>query len=152
MSRNDRELLLPLPVSSRLILHACRLVFNDYTWDTGRLPYSRWEANIIPSRIPMSALIAGMSGPKNLTVGLLYSQSGPLAGGPFPQGDDVPRAVMKDYFNRVCPMPLVLDHQTLIFRLPWNYSAGALMDEWVELLNSTSERCVEINHVVFNIG
>ncbi|KAF9653549.1 hypothetical protein BDM02DRAFT_3153006 [Thelephora ganbajun] len=110
------------------------LVFNNYTWNTGPIPYSHWKTNIIPSRIPMSALIEG-----------------PLAGGPFPQGDDAPRAVMKDYFDQVCPKTLALDHRALLSRLPPDYTGGALVDAWVELLSSTSERCVEITKVVFNI-
>jgi len=92
-----------------------------------------------------------MSGANNPTVGLFYLKSGPLAGGPFPQGDDAPRAVMKDYFDQVCPKTLVLDHRALLSRLPSDYSAGTLVDAWVELLNSTPERCVEIKKVVFNI-
>lgn len=110
------------------------LVFNNYTWDTGRFPYSRWESKIIPSRIPLSAMI-----------------SGPLAGGAFPPGDDAPRAVMKDYFDTVCPETLVLDHEALLSRLPWNYTGTMLVDTWVDLLNSTPERCVEVKKVVFNI-
>lgn len=46
-----------------------RLVFNNYTWDTGSLPYSHWKSNIIPSRIPLSALIAGMPDANGLTIG-----------------------------------------------------------------------------------
>jgi len=116
-------------------MYVFRLVFDNYTWNTGPLPYSHWRTNIIPSRIPMSALIAG-----------------PLVGGPFPEGDDAPRAVMKDYFDTVCPEPVVLDHEAVLSRLPSNYSGGALVDAWVGLLNSTSERCVEIKKVVFTIG
>lgn len=78
-------------------------------------------------------------------------EPGPLAGGPFPQGDDAPRAVMKDYFDKVCPKALVLDHEALISRLGPDYSAGTLVDAWVELLRSIPERCVEIKKVVFNI-
>ena len=59
--------------------------------------------------------------------------------------------MMKDYFDKVCPKTLVLDHEALISRLPPGYSAGTLVDAWVELLNSTPERCVEIKKVVFNI-
>lgn len=58
---------------------------------------------------------------------------------------------MKDYFDEVCPKTLVLDHETLISRLPSEYSGRTLVDAWVQLLNSTPERCVEIKKVVFNI-
>ena len=74
-----------------------------------------------------------------------------MAGGPFPQGDDTPRAVMKDYFDKVCPKTLVLDHKALISSLPSDYSAGMVTDAWVELLNSTPERCVEVTKVIFDI-
>jgi hypothetical protein len=58
---------------------------------------------------------------------------------------------MKDYFDTVCPNTVVLDHAALLSRLPLNYTAGTLVDAWVDLLNSTPERCVEIENVVFNI-
>ena len=58
---------------------------------------------------------------------------------------------MKDYFDTICPKTLVLDHMALLSRLPTNYTAGTLVDAWVDLLNSTPERCVEIKKVVFNI-
>jgi len=58
---------------------------------------------------------------------------------------------MKDYLDKVCPKTTVLDHEALIFSLPSNYSAGTLVNAWVELLNSTPERCVEIKKVVFSI-
>jgi hypothetical protein len=58
---------------------------------------------------------------------------------------------MKDYFDEVCPKALVLDHKALISRLPSGYNARTLVDAWVELLNSTPERCVEIKKVVFDI-
>jgi hypothetical protein len=58
---------------------------------------------------------------------------------------------MKDYFDTICPQTLVLDHEALSSRLPSNYTAGMLVDTWVELLDSTPERCVEIKKVVFDI-
>jgi hypothetical protein len=58
---------------------------------------------------------------------------------------------MKDYFDKVCPKSLVLDHEALISRLPSDCSAGTLVGAWVELLNSTPERCVEIKRAVFDI-
>lgn len=59
---------------------------------------------------------------------------------------------MKDYFDTVCPKTVVLDHEAVLSRLPSNYGGGALVDAWVELLNSTTERCVEIKKAVFTIG
>lgn len=49
--------------------HPYRPVFNNYTWSAGLLSYSHRKFNIIPSRIPVSALIAGMSSTKWLAVG-----------------------------------------------------------------------------------
>jgi len=58
---------------------------------------------------------------------------------------------MKDYFDKVCPKTFVLDHKALISSLPSDYSAGTVIDAWVELLNSTPERCVEVANVIFDI-
>ena len=58
---------------------------------------------------------------------------------------------MKDYFDKVCPKTLVLDHEALLSRLLSDYRAGMLVDAWVKLLNLIPERCVEIKKVVFNI-
>ena len=38
-----------------------RNVFDDFTWDRDGPEYSKWGDNLIPSRIPLSALISGMS-------------------------------------------------------------------------------------------
>ena len=68
-SRNDRELLPPPLWSPRSPTYAYSFVFNNYTWSAGPLPYAHWRANIIPSRIPMSAMIAGKPDAEFLAAG-----------------------------------------------------------------------------------
>ncbi len=34
-------------------------VFDPYTWNVGENPYTDYNGHLIPSRIPMSALISG---------------------------------------------------------------------------------------------
>ena len=77
---------------------------------------------------------------------------GPTIGGPFPAGENVPRAVSSTYFRDACPAPTVARSDE-----DWDYSvfaddAAALMDKWVQKLNSM-DRCVEMDSsspVLFN--
>ncbi|KAI8981311.1 hypothetical protein BD414DRAFT_492292 [Trametes punicea] len=105
------------------------LVFDNYTWANDGSNYSAFNGHLIPSRIPLAALIRG-----------------PAAGGPFPPGDPAPRAVVKEYFDQVCPPSerhvLRSDEVTD----PWEqYShAGNVLNTWVEKLKHLP-RCLEIN-------
>ncbi|KAL5519362.1 hypothetical protein ACEPAH_1045 [Sanghuangporus vaninii] len=61
-------------------------VFEPYTWDRHPSSYSTYKGRVIPSRIPLSALI-----------------DGPISGGPFPPEHPNPRAVSVEFFDQVCP-------------------------------------------------
>ncbi|KAI0354759.1 hypothetical protein OH77DRAFT_1425875 [Trametes cingulata] len=105
------------------------LVFNNYTWNKDGSDYSEFNGHLIPSRIPLAALIRG-----------------PAAGGPFPPGDPAPRAVVKEYFDEVCPPSertvIMSDEVTNAYES--DSHAGRVLDAWVEKLKSLP-RCVEIN-------
>ncbi|KAJ8472331.1 hypothetical protein ONZ51_g8588 [Trametes cubensis] len=105
------------------------LVFNNYTWNRNGSDYSDFNGHLIPSRIPLAALIRG-----------------PAAGGPFPPGDPAPRAVVKEYFDQVCPPSerhvMMSDEVTNAWEE--NIHAGMVLDAWVEKLKHLP-RCVEIN-------
>lgn len=109
-------------------------VFDNYTWNRDGPIFSDFNGKFIPSRIPMTALI-----------------SGPLAGGPFEQGDKTPKSVMKEYFDVVCPHPKLLDKHIVRATLPENYSAKTVMDAWLKLLEETPDNCVEIDDKIFDI-
>jgi len=109
-------------------------VFDNYTWERENKPYADFNGNIIPSKIPMTVLIEG-----------------PLAGGPFLPGDNTPRSVMKEYFDKICPHPKLLDRNIVRATLPEDYSAKTVMEGWLKLLKETPENCVEIDDKIFDI-
>ncbi|KAJ7574375.1 hypothetical protein C8J56DRAFT_803188 [Mycena floridula] len=99
-------------------------VFDNYTWDDGPEDFSTFNGNRIPSRIPLSAMI-----------------SGPLIGGE--SGPQVPRAVSREYFQTVCPNPIVLSStEVSLGEVP---SAIALLNAWVEKLGKMEDRCIQIS-------
>jgi hypothetical protein len=115
-------------------------VFDNFTWDRDGPEYSNYNGKLIPSRIPLSAMI-----------------SGPLIGGPFEPGDDAPRAVSKNYFNEVCPKSqrTIIDTEEVNDeKIRYSETAGAsfMFDRWVEKLNSIDNPCVEISQDSYQLG
>ncbi|KAI0652646.1 hypothetical protein C8Q79DRAFT_897559 [Trametes meyenii] len=106
-------------------------VFDNYTWNKDGSDYSDFSGRLIPSRVPLAALIRG-----------------PAAGGPFPPGDPSPRAVVKEYFDQVCPkgqrQMIKSDEITDIY----NSEANKMLETGVEKLK-TLPRCVEIDETSF---
>lgn len=102
-------------------------VFDNYTWNRDGSDYTDYNGKLIPSRIPLSAIM-----------------SGPTIGGPFPPGDPAPRAVTKEYFDEVCPHPTVIHSDEVSSQLPGDSSAQMMFDKWIEKLR-TADRCVEID-------
>jgi hypothetical protein len=103
-------------------------VFQDYIWHP---PYYPWHQPAYPRpRNPLTTLI-----------------SGPTAGGPWGAlgSDDSPRAISSDWFDVVCPMEerMIINSDTGKDPVRWN-DAKVVMDHWVELLQSTKARCVEV--------
>lgn len=73
-------------------------------------------------------------------------------GGPLAPGDKTPRAVHKEYFDRVCPEVKLLDKWAVRATLPDDqYSAMTVMHAWLTMLEETPDRCVEIDDSVFDI-
>ncbi|PBK59047.1 hypothetical protein ARMSODRAFT_967214 [Armillaria solidipes] len=100
-------------------------VFDNYTWSREPSDYADFNGNIIPSRIPLSAII-----------------SGPIIGAPFGPESDVPRAVSLEFFREQCPEPLVLTTNAVKDRLG-NAEASEILQTWIKEINAIPDRCVE---------
>ncbi|KIK92982.1 hypothetical protein PAXRUDRAFT_34289 [Paxillus rubicundulus Ve08.2h10] len=111
-------------------------VFDNFTWQRNGSEYAEYNGKLIPSRIPLSAII-----------------SGPIIGSSFDPGDSTPRAVSREYFKKVCPNPTVIDSLTVNehLRLNPDVPASTIFDKWLELLNSINDPCVEIEESSFQI-
>lgn len=104
-------------------------VFDNYTWNPDGPDYSDFNGKLIPSRIPLSAIM-----------------SGPVIGASWPRGDPTPRSVTREYFKQVCPKPLFM-HTAEInedLRFDSEVPASVIFDKWVDKLNSINDPCVEI--------
>lgn len=104
-------------------------VFDDYTWSR-ETNYSEYNTKLIPSRIPISALL-----------------SGPIAGQSYSDSaiaQTHPRAVSRRYFEQICPEPYILEPRALLEALGNNSSAVEIMSVFVKQLQSITDRCVEI--------
>ncbi|KZT63934.1 hypothetical protein DAEQUDRAFT_679527 [Daedalea quercina L-15889] len=114
---------------SYLAYHAGRhFVFDNYTWNRDGSDYTDYNGKLIPSRIPHTALIRG-----------------PTVGDPFPPEDDAPLAVVKEYFDKVCPEPMVISGDVLGQTLAGDASAQTVLEAWVAKLHEMDDhRCIEI--------
>jgi hypothetical protein len=79
------------------------------------------------------------------------SVSGPMAGGPFPPSTGGPPAVIPEFFNQVCPTRTVIDRDKVSGALG-DASAATIFQAWVDELERTEDRCVEIkgNNQIFD--
>ncbi|TDL26368.1 hypothetical protein BD410DRAFT_836268 [Rickenella mellea] len=106
-------------------------VFDPYTWNPDPLQnYTEYNGHLIPSRIPLNALV-----------------SGPLAGAAFPDDNPNPRSVTKEYFEKVCPNPTILSGDDVPDAVD-STDANFIMQKWIEKLQNTEDRCVKLqgNH------
>ncbi|KAH9947084.1 hypothetical protein B0H21DRAFT_740272 [Amylocystis lapponica] len=103
-------------------------VFDNYTWNREGPDYTDYNGHLIPSRIPLSALITG-----------------PTVGDPFPEGDPAPRSVAKEYWDEVCPHPTILHTDVISHAVDSEASALTLLQKGVEVLNGIEEGCVEFD-------
>jgi len=103
-------------------------VFDNYTWDRYGEDYTSFKGRgKIPSRTPYSVMIQG-----------------PVVGGPWPKEDSSPRAVIKEYWDEVCPERTIINPRDVDGSLPGDISLPDLIDVWIKKLNSIPDRCVEI--------
>ena len=68
-----------------------------------------------------------------------------MIGGPFLQDDTTPLAIHKQFFERICPQPTILDTEIVRRRIN-NDKASALtiLNAWVDYIKSIEDPCVEI--------
>ncbi|EKM82198.1 hypothetical protein AGABI1DRAFT_105512 [Agaricus bisporus var. burnettii JB137-S8] len=104
-------------------------VFDNYTWNREG-EYSDFNGRIIPSQIPLSALVAGP------IIGLPYTNSTTAL--------THPRAVSRRYYNHVCPKPYIIHSDEVKNTLTADPSALEMMNVWIEKLKNIEDRCVEI--------
>ncbi|EPQ60217.1 hypothetical protein GLOTRDRAFT_112923 [Gloeophyllum trabeum ATCC 11539] len=104
-------------------------VFDNYTWNRDlSQEYSDFNGKLIPSRIPLTALI-----------------NGPIVGDSFPKGEVHPRAVRKEFWEKVCPERTIIHGSEVTSSLPSEAPASQVMQAWVDKLNSIEDRCVELD-------
>ncbi|KAG2040086.1 hypothetical protein BDR03DRAFT_950245 [Suillus americanus] len=106
-------------------------VFDDYVWNPDGSRFSYYNGHLIPSRIPLTALLGGV-----------------VVGGEMPPGDTTPRAVSKDFFNKVCPRPTVVQVTEVNDNgMPFDESVPVsyIFEKWLEKINSIEDPCVEID-------
>lgn len=102
-------------------------VFDNFTWNRDNAEYSGFAGKLIPSQIPLSALI-----------------SGPLIGGAFVEGDRTPLAVHKQYFNRICPEPTIVEPERVTELMRPHPTALEILETWTEYLKNIDDPCVEV--------
>ena len=69
--------------------------------------------------------------------------SGPLAGDPFPSSAGGSPAVIPEFFDKVCPTRTVIDRNEVSRSLE-DASAAEILQAWLDKLERTEDRCVEI--------
>ena len=66
-----------------------------------------------------------------------------MAGDPFPPPAESPPAVIPEFFNQVCPNPTIIYCKA--FNAPLSgASATTIFQAWLELLERTEDRCIEV--------
>ena len=123
-----------------------RFVFDDYAWDRRGPAYSRFDRNRwIPTRIPLSAIISGAP-PSRATARACADAccGGPIAGGPFADGDATPRAVSRRHWDRICPRPTKVDAVEVRRMHGGGATAVQIEETWLEVLGKIDDPCVEV--------
>ncbi|KAJ7904848.1 hypothetical protein B0H13DRAFT_1620551 [Mycena leptocephala] len=103
-------------------------VFTEYVWAA---EHYQWPIAQQPDggpRTPLNAII-----------------SGPMAGGPWDEGDDTPRSVSDRWFDIVCPQEeRRLIHTEDVKPAIANLPGDGVFAHWQKLLLDAPERCIEI--------
>ncbi|KAH9958798.1 hypothetical protein BGW80DRAFT_1564856 [Lactifluus volemus] len=100
-------------------------VFENYTWDKTSDDFSNYNGKPIPVRVPLTALLSGR-----------------VVGDPFPSSMDAPPAVVPEFYD-VCPNPTIIDSTEINGGLS-EPSAATTLQAWIDKLEKTEDRCVEI--------
>jgi hypothetical protein len=66
-----------------------------------------------------------------------------MAGDPFPPSAAAPPAVIPEFFNDVCPNPTIIDRKAFYAPLS-DASAATIFQTWIDLLERTDDRCIEV--------
>ncbi|KIL62346.1 hypothetical protein M378DRAFT_12930 [Amanita muscaria Koide BX008] len=99
-------------------------VFYNYEWGT-RTRYSLYNGHLIPSTIPLSAIV-----------------SGPLVGGPM-SPLNVPQAVSEKHFLEVCPNRTIIRSEELRGQLE-GATALQILEAWAAKFGAMEDPCIEI--------
>ncbi|EKM56441.1 uncharacterized protein PHACADRAFT_253563 [Phanerochaete carnosa HHB-10118-sp] len=104
-------------------------VFDNYTWNRDGSEYTDYNGKLIPSQIPLSALI-----------------SSPLNGGPFFENDTKLRAIQREYWHKICPEPVMVS--TYDVKKLYSESeptALTILETWADHLSKIDEPCLAID-------
>ncbi|KAH9960224.1 hypothetical protein BGW80DRAFT_1256285 [Lactifluus volemus] len=101
-------------------------VFENYTWDKTSDDFSNYNGKPIPARALNRAALC----------------SGRVVGDPFPSSMDAPPAIVPEFYD-VCPNPTIIDSTEINGGLS-EPSAATTLQAWIDKLEKTEDRCVEI--------
>jgi hypothetical protein len=82
--------------------------------------------------------------PLNRCTVLHLKFTGPIAGGPFLEGDDTPRAVSKSYFQKICPHPTVIRADKIFKYRGGGTNALEVEETWLDYLRKVDDSCLEV--------
>ncbi|KAJ3744267.1 hypothetical protein DFH05DRAFT_1494529 [Lentinula detonsa] len=132
------------------LLSGRSFVFDNYTWDRSTSEYSSFNGKTIPSRVPVSTMLAG-----------------PIIGGSFdlthlsdpfftidPSPNSHPRAVSNEYYERVCTGQKKVIDSAIVRDAVMSWDGKANLEAWINHLQSLPDRCVELDinaEHIFNI-
>ena len=72
--------------------------------------------------------------------------TGPIAGGPFPENDDQLRAIARKHWHKICPEPKTVWTQDVKKIIGDDQAtAGTILKTWVEHLAGYDEPCLQID-------
>jgi len=135
-----------------------RYVWNDYMWNNDGSDYSEFRGKRIPSKVPLSTMIAGNVNLVNTLIWhfLTVSRIGYMLG--LPRTPSLPPSISVRVFDSTCPpndrfyidSVRVKEHNGLALdenNLESSMSGKEVLDAWLSLLNSpafSDKRCVVV--------
>ncbi|KAJ7626630.1 hypothetical protein DFH06DRAFT_1228144, partial [Mycena polygramma] len=104
-------------------------VFGEYVWASEHYAWPPAQQPDGGPRTPLSAIV-----------------SGPMAGGPWDEGDDAPRSISDRWFDVVCPLEQrrIIVSSDIKRTIPGDAPGAAVFAHWQKLLLEAPERCIEI--------